>query len=243
MAGLTIGKSLWGVEEAGHPEQWDSLFGRIKAEGYFAVESILIFDANQNPELFRTLLDKHGLELIVQIHTASDWTKYDYCGSCDPEDHVASFRELVSGALQHRPVVINCHSGHDSWDTETAVEYFKQVLAIEKELLVDEYGSVTLVHETHRQRLLGSPYAAGAILQQPELGELKVNCDLSHWVCVCEKLFDEDDKRDKWWPEVLQLVASHCHLMHLRVGHPQGPQVPDINGEFYAKEVNGHLDW
>ena len=64
---LCVGKSLWGVAEAGDPDKWDDMLTRIKAEGYTLVESILIFDVNKYRALFRQLLDKHGLELVVQV--------------------------------------------------------------------------------------------------------------------------------------------------------------------------------
>ena len=41
-----------------------------------------------------------------------------------------------------------------------------------------------VVHETHRQRLLYSPYPSAELLALPELAALKINADLSHWCCV-----------------------------------------------------------
>jgi sugar phosphate isomerase/epimerase len=239
---LLVGKSLWGVAEAGDESKWDAMFARIKAEGFSMVETILIFDANLNPGLFRELLDKHKLELTIQLHTASDWSKFDYCTSSNVAVHVASFRTLVQDCLNMRPKVINVHSGHDSWSIAEAVSYFQQVLAIEKELLVGAHSEVTLVHETHRQRLLYSPYQARDIFVAggEDLKDLKVNCDLSHWVCVCEKVFGED-ARDAWWPGVLSTVAEHCRLVHARVGHAEGPQVVDPRNS--QAELKAHMDW
>eukprot|EP00606_Chrysophyceae_sp_TOSAG23-5_P001025 GSChrysophyteH2.ASY1.ANO1.988.1 assembled CDS len=237
---LCVGKSLWGVAEAGDPDKWDDMLTRIKAEGYTLVESILIFDVNKDRALFRQLLDKHGLELVVQLHTASNWAAFDYCTSCDLDVHVQSFRSLLLDVLQSclHPSIVNVHSGHDSWDTETAVQYFQQVLQIEAELLVGVHADVLLVHETHRQRLLHSPYQTRDILSHPSMQALqhqqqhqpralKLNLDVSHWVCVCEKLFDHRDGRDKWWPPVLALTAQHCYLVHGRYGHAEGPQMVD----------------
>lgn len=241
---LSVGKSLWGVEEAGDPSKWDTMLERIAAEGFSLVETICIFDMNQDPALFRNLLDKHGLGLIVQVHTGSDWANFNYCNTCDVGKHVASFRALVSSALQHSPTVINVHSGHDSWDTSTAVDYFQQVLAIEQELLVGLHADVTLVHETHRQRLLFSPYQTRDVLACPSLAALKINCDLSHWVVGCERVFDETEAgggRDGWWPAVLAMAARHCHLVHARVGHAEGPQVVDPRSS--PAELAAHLKW
>ena len=100
-------------------------------------------------------------------------------------------------------------SGHDSWTTEKAVSYFKRVMKIAADLGVyvvvlnnsiypnNRTNPLTLganvVHETHRQRLLYNPYQAREILSKPELEGLKINCDLSHWVAVCEHVFDGND--------------------------------------------------
>jgi len=240
---LFVGKTLWGVAEAGDPSKWDGMLARTKQEGYTFVESILIFDVNLDRSLFRQLLDKHGLELVVQLHTASDWKCYDYCTSCELEEHVLSFRALLQEVLSSelRPKIINVHSGHDNWDIDTAVSYFQQVLQIEAELLVGEHKEVLLVHETHRQRLLHSPYQTRDILTHPALQQqqprsLKLNCDLSHWVVVCEKVFDaKTDARDKWWPAVLALTARHCRLVHGRYGHAEGPQLIDPRTEAQAQ--------
>jgi sugar phosphate isomerase/epimerase len=239
---LLMGKSLWGAQDASDPSKWDAMLERIAAEGYTFVESILIFDVNQNASYFRELLDKHKLGLIVQLHTGSDWSKFNYCTTIDVDTHIESFRELVTNCLQHHPSVINVHSGHDSWNTEDAIKYFMNVCRIEKELLVGNHSHVVLVHETHRQRLLFNPYTARDILNHPEIPDnLKINCDLSHWVCVCEKLFDIDDSRDIWWPPVLQAVAKRCHLVHGRIGHAEGPQV--IHPKNTPKELHAHLSW
>ena len=139
-----------------------------------------------NPLLFKSLLVKYELDLIVQIHTTSllQSGNYVYCSSCVVADHVISFRSQLQQALELGAVIVNCHSGHDSWNLEKGLSYFQQVLAIENELVHDrsEFRHVIVVHETHRQRLLHSPYQAVELLSRPELRQLKVNADLSHWV-------------------------------------------------------------
>lgn len=94
-----------------------------------------------------------------------------------------------------------------------------------------------------RQRLLCSPYPTAELLSKPELADLKINADLSHWCCVCEKLFDAADARDDWWPATLTLVARHCELVHARVGHAQGPQVSQPEAPEFAAEVKAHSSW
>ena len=73
-------------------------------------------------------------------------------------------------------MLINSHSGHDSWGSgEKAVAFLKQALKVEAAI------GVPIVHETHRQRLFYNPYSTVELLQKEELKALKLNADLSHW--------------------------------------------------------------
>ena len=195
---LEIGKTLWGVDA--NPSNWDTVFARIKNEGYKAIECVAAFSFQSDPPLFKQLLKKHDLKLIVQIHTNGGYFKdgaYVYCLNCDKDQHLASLQSQVKEALEMGAMMINVHSGHDSWSLDTAVSYFQAALEIETTFLRDPaFSDVTIVHETHRQRLMYSPFQTRDILQHPQLKELKINADLSHWVCVCERVFDMNDSRD-----------------------------------------------
>jgi sugar phosphate isomerase/epimerase len=207
---LALVKSLWGVNA--NPSNWDVLFNRIKAEGYEAIECVGVFSYHNNPILFKQMLQKYSLSLVVQVHTSGGYFnqegEYVYCSSSNIDDHVKSFRLQVIDALEMGAIVINCHSGHDSWSLDSAVRYFSEVLEIEKILLLEpKFSHVKIVHETHRQRLLYSPFQTRDILMKPELRDLKINADLSHWVCVCERLFDLSDPRDS-------AVCRTCNKYH-----------------------------
>jgi len=243
---LKLSKTLWGVPEAGwiayDPKSWDTLFARIKAEGFDGIEAIRPFYMYDPPAL-KELLEKHQLELLCQIHTTGG--KFDsnndflYCTSNKLADHSASFEELCQEAAELQPALINSHSGHDSWGSgDLAVSYLKNAIAVENNL------DVPVVHETHRQRLFYSPYTTLPLLQHEELkGKIKLNADLSHWCCVCEKVFDATDPRDDWWPEVLAATAEACHLVHARVGHAEGPQINHPDAPEHAADVQAHLSW
>lgn len=104
-------------------------------------------------------------------------------------------------------------------------------------------AGVPIAHETHRQRLLFSPYSCRDVLKSPGMEALKITADLSHWCCVCEHVFDPSDPRDDWWPEVLALVAKHTTLIHARVGYDEGPQVSDPSAPEYKGQVASHMAW
>ena len=241
---LKLVKTLWGVDDAADPEKWDALFARIKAEGFSAVEAITLAWRADKAK-FCSLLEKHGLSLVCQIHTSGGDVdpktgEYLYCTSNKLHDHLASFTRLVAecAGLPLKPIFINSHSGHDSWGSgEKAVAFFKKALTVEKAL------GVPVVHETHRQRLLYSPYTATELLAVPELAALKINADLSHWCCVCEHVFDAASPRDDWWPATLAAVAKHCEFIHCRIGHAEGPQVPEPDAPEYSTEASAHYSW
>mmetsp|Transcript_21916 Transcript_21916/g.51223 ORF Transcript_21916/g.51223 Transcript_21916/m.51223 type:complete len:305 (+) Transcript_21916:87-1001(+) len=238
---LRMVKCLWGVDEVEDPAKWDALFARIKAEGFEAVETMR-FIWYRDPKKWVELLRKNGLALIAQIHTTSNITssgEYEYCTSCKVEDHVASFKTLAAEAASLNPILINVHSGHDSWGSgPKAIEYLTQVLEIGATL------PCPVVHETHRQRLLYSPYSAAELLAHPAVkGKLRINADLSHWCCVCEHVFEEGSARDAWWPAVLAAVAEHCDFIHARVGHSQAPQICHPDDPRHSEDVAAHMSW
>ena len=79
--------------------------------------------------------------------------------------------------------MVNSHSGKDSFDKETAVTFFNKCLQIEAGF------PFPIVHETHRQRIFFNPWITQSIMD--EVPGLKINLDLSHFIVVSERLFDE----------------------------------------------------
>jgi hypothetical protein len=69
------------------------------------------------------------------------------------------------------------------------------------------------------------------------LPELRLNCDFSHWCCVCEQLVMDA------LPELLSLCAERADHVHARVGYAQGPQVPHPGAPESATALAAHLRW
>ena len=108
MPTLKVAKTLWGVDEAADTGKWDALFARIKAEGFDGVEAIAL-TWRADPALFTSLLTKHGLALICQIHTTGGDIvdgEYVYCSSCKLEDHIASFKALTQSPTLASPAFV-----------------------------------------------------------------------------------------------------------------------------------------
>lgn len=93
---------------------------------------------------------------------------------------------------------------------------------------------VPISHETHRLRYFGTPWQTRHILKL--FPELRVTCDFSHWVCVCERLLPD-------LGETIALAARQCHHLHARAGFEEGPQVPDPSAPEYAAHLQAHEGW
>ncbi len=208
---LLLVRHLWGM--VGSPVE---LFPRIKKQGYAAIESVL--PDVQEQERFSDLLQEHDLQYIPQVLTQGKTV----------EEHLTSFRQQIERAQRFGPKMINCHSGRDSWSLEQAFSFFGQALAIEAQM------GVSVAHETHRSRILFHPVITHQMLKRFE--KLQLCCDLSHWVCVCERLLDDQ-------LETIQLCAERCIHLHARVGHEQGPQVSDPRAPEFARHLEAHESW
>lgn len=90
-----------------------------------------------------------------------------------------------------------------------------------------------MAHETHRGRTFYNPWTTARVLEGVD--GLQLCCDLSHWVCVCERLLDDEG--------ILRLCAQRCLHIHARVGYEEGPQVPDPAAPEYRPHLEAHERW
>jgi len=126
-------------------------------------------------------------------------------------EHLDSLREQMVECLAHEPLFFNAHGGADTWSVAEAEDFY-----------------------SHRRRYFATPWQTRHILRQ--FPDLRVTCDLSHWVCVCERLLPD-------LGETTALAARHCHHIHARVGFAEGPQVPDPSAPEYAADLAAHEAW
>ena len=248
-------KSLWGYPLPPSPSTasyYDTLCLLALSQGYYGVEAIML---TVRDPLFVEALERHSLRLIVQLHTGGGYLtpdfEYVYCKTTKVADHVESLSSLLkevtalTSALTS-PVpsllsAVNVHSGHDSWaHTPKAAEFFLAAQNLAQNLP----SPAPVFHETHRQRTLFSPHSFSHVASQPSLSSLRYNLDISHWVTVCEHVFDEaDEDRDGWFSEILEKCGEAADMVHARIGHDQGPQVNDPRAPEHAGTVASHLRW
>jgi hypothetical protein len=91
-----------------------------------------------------------------------------------------------------------------------------------------------VAHETHRGRALYNPWITRRLLRH--FAPLRLCCDFSHWVCVCERLVDTEI-------DILRECAARCIHLHARVGYEEGPQVPDPRAPEYQRHLEAHERW
>ena len=142
--------------------------------------------------------------------------------------HAATFRQQVEAAASYEPLQMTSHSGSDAMTLGEAVEFFETALEVEREV------GVPIGHETHRMRILYSPFVWREVHR--ELPELRTVADISHWVNVCERLPDDLD-------DILSSCAASAVHIHGRVGHPEAPQVTDPRAPENEQFVQWHEQW
>lgn len=204
-------RHLWGITDP-----HDEVFPIIKKAGYDGIEAKGL-RAAEDPE-FNNLLKQYEFKFISQIHTYGETVN----------DHIASFKELIEISLPYNPVLINSQSGKDSWGDDEKNEFISEALAYEKEI------GIPVAHEIHRGRITYNPWDTRELLLT--FNELKLCCDFSHWVCVCERIIDSEI-------DIIKLCAERCIHLHSRVGYEQGPQVPDPRAPEYALHLKAHESW
>jgi sugar phosphate isomerase/epimerase len=208
---LLLFRHLWGVTG-----KWEEVFPAFKEAGYQGIECATPPSVD-HPRL-RRLLDKHNFQFIPQIFSEGE----------SVDEHVASFREQVSIAKTLQPRLINAHSGRDCFSDDESIRYFEEVLKIEAD------AGVPIAHETHRGRILYNPWTTRRLLGR--FKHLKLCCDFSHWVCVCERLIDDQ-------LDIIRDCAASCIHVHARVGYAQGPQVPDPRAPEFRAALEAHERW
>lgn len=208
-------RHLWG-----YPIVFDDTFRQIRDDGYVGIETGLL--GIQRPEVFQEALRRYGLEFIGQVYTA-EFSKGHSVG-----EHLASLECEIEKLLPLGPVLINIHSGEDTWSLDEMHEYFGGVAKLQARL------AVPLAHETHRGRCLFHPTVSRLLLEAHP--EVRLVADLSHWVCVCERLLEDQQA-------AIALAAERTVHVHARMGYSQGPQVSDPRSDLVAAERTVFESW
>ncbi len=217
---LQLIRHLWGVTES-----WSTAFPKFKATGYTGIEAAILWSNDAQKAELRRLVTEHGFDLVIQVFTGNDCAPGPRTAAGD----LASLERQIEGAKTYGPIFLNAHSGHDGWDLDEALRFYDGALALER-----KHG-LRITHELHRGRYFMNARDTAAVLRRLDV---KITADFSHWVCVAENLLESEDKQ-----EAIRLAAKNTWHIHARVGHPEGPQVPDPRAPEYADSVAHHEKW
>lgn len=214
---LRLVRHLWGVDLTHglrhHLPRWRDV-------GYEALEVSIRFVPDR--EEFLSFLKDNDFQWIPQIFSN------DFVAGGSPHEHLESLRTQIEESMDHEPLFFNAHSGYDNWSRAEAEDFYGGALEMEQQT------GIPISHETHRSRYFATPWQTRHILEL--FPSLRLTCDFSHWVCVCERLLPD-------LGETVSLAARHCHHLHARVGFESGPQVPDPAAPEYATHLQAHESW
>ncbi len=214
---LQLVRHLWGVDLSSglgpYVRQWNEL-------GYEALEASL--RTIPDGALLRRTLKEERFGWIAQVFSNM------FIPAGTVQQHLLSLQEQIDECLDANPLFFNCHTGSDAWSEAEAEDFYGAVLDLENKV------GVPLAHETHRSRYFANPWNTRRILDR--FPELKLTCDLSHWVCVAERLLADCD-------QIIDQAAAHCWHLHARVGYEEGPQVPDPRAPEWTTHLAAHEVW
>lgn len=205
-------RSLWGVDA---PVQ--VVLPVFAAQGYKGIEVGVSLDAAEQRR-FREALSESRLDYVAQIFSNGDTVRA----------HLDSVAQQLEAALNCGARQVTLHGFRDSAHFDDGCRFIEGILQLEQS------HNIQMGHETHRGRLLFNPWVAAAYLQR--YPDMHICADLSHWVCVGERLLADCD-------DIIATVAQRTIHLHARVGHSQGPQVIDPRMPRYQAEVGAHEHW
>lgn len=228
---LTVYRTAWGL--VGPGLRWDDMaeFARDAAKaGYdgveFAVPSLAALEGGEAAQLdaLAEALEATGLKVMPLIATRP--TRPEDYG--DAGQHMASFRAQLEAAARLKASRVVVHGGADSFPAERARDWLAEAMEAAAQ------HNVAPMFETHRGRPLGDPWRTAALLEA--LPELRLCADLSHWMAVIER-----------WPadlaDLFDLAARRSGHVHARVGHENGPQIPDPRDTAWDAHIALHRGW
>jgi sugar phosphate isomerase/epimerase len=208
-------RSVWGLDDC---PTLEARFRKIKDAGFDGVELDVPLDA-ETCRRARQSLDELGLAVVAQ-----QWRT----GGRTVAEHTAGFAAQYERALLLQPLYLNSHTGCDHFTLAENLAIIDHANDLAAKRGVEVY------HETHRGRALFSAPATMEILAARP--QLKLVADFSHWCCVHESLLADQ-------PERIERATKSAHAIHARVGHAEGPQIPDPRDPLWQPNLAAHLAW
>ena len=124
--------------------------------------------------------------------------------------------------------ILNLNFGRDHWPRELSLKMLEGAARLAEE------APLPVLFETHRGRLFHSASSTLDFLTQ--FPSLRLTADYSHWTCVSESLLADQG-------DAVQKAIEHSNYLHARVGHEEGPQVPDPRADRWQTQMTAFEGW
>ncbi len=220
---LLFFKTFWG-----HSGSLEDGIAIAKRAGFDGIEAPPPDTAAERARWCQILADE-GMHFIAEITTGCAPNVYVPDPTATPYTHREDFIRKLDHIAEMHPISVNCMTGSDLWQPDENMTLLGDCIERAR------FANLPLTFEMHRSRATFHPLATQKLLDQ--LPALRLNCDFSHWCCVCEQLVMDA------LPDLLDLCASRADHIHARVGYAQGPQVPHPAAPESASALNAHLRW
>lgn len=218
---LELFKTLWG-----HDGDLASAVTLARDAGFTGIEGPAPMEEGDRSGFFQRL---DGVPWIAEVTTCTLPGEYLPIPHLGPAEHLKSLEKGILRSLPGEPGFITTMAGSDAWSLAESLRFHEGVLRLE------HAHNITISVETHRGRPTYNPWRTAEILA--EFPELRLTCDFSHWCVVTERLILDQE------PNLLDVISSHAHHIHGRVGYAQGPQVPDPRAPEHAEDLAAHERW
>ena len=202
----------WGFEHI----EWNTFCGMVASEGYDGIEYGVpsIVDDTELDYIWNCV-GRHRLKIIAG--------HYDTLTG-DFGEHYELYGRWLERIKMYPAEKILSQTGRDFFS-------FEQNLSL---IELAASSGLNILHETHRGRFSSAPHLMKEFFDA--CPSLKINFDVSHWLCVTESYLDQQE-------EALQLAISRSAHIHARVGHTEGPQVSDFREPEWDHALKKHLSW
>ncbi|HWW42745.1 hypothetical protein, partial [Pedobacter sp.] len=211
---IKILSPLWGYENL----PIHLFLDRVKDAGYDGLDTWIPENYDDKKKLF-DYVQHYGMTLVVHQYRAQGSTFKAF---------KASFLKNLHECAEPDPVLINSHTGRDWFSLKQQLE----LIDVAQDF--SEKTGITVVHETHRGRLGFAPQLANELFERRE--DYKITADLSHWTCVTESMLEN-------FEQIVEQAIRRTRHVHARIGHENGPQVPDPRAPEWSYALDIFLGW
>lgn len=240
----------WGLikDAGGRYELSVELLRKLKSLGYAGIEvtvaSIMDYDCKNGKGAFASALTETNTRVIAGVFSSgappipgnlnipsligiTHRSDASMSGTRDVRGHFDIWSAQVREALALGPVLagVNSHSGKDYFTEAEADSFFKLAADFEADEAAPK--GVKITHETHRARVLYTPWVVPRIIAAHP--KIRYCADLSHWSVVTETGTEDPEVN-----RVVSQISPFVRHVHARVGFEEGPQVPDPRGPEWA---------